>query len=140
MKLAIGGTQGINISPEMLQQIIQTCNISPIDEIILGGYPDSIDTSAEVWAKRNNIPLRIFYADWNTHGEAADVLRNREIAESSNVGLIFWDGSNKGIKNLKDNLHRRKKPVHVVQCEFIYSKNKTTLMLKIDDKIFEIEK
>jgi hypothetical protein len=55
------------------------------DLIISGGCPQGGDNFAEQIAKKNGIPILIFYPDWNKHGKAAGFVRNTYIAENSNI-------------------------------------------------------
>ena len=49
-----------------------------IGEIIHGGA-DGADTMAGQWAKRFNIPVTVFKADWSRHGKAAGPRRNEKM-------------------------------------------------------------
>lgn len=60
-----------------------------IDEIgskpdtIISGGAKGIDSMAEKYAKDNNIPVNIFYPDWDKYGRVAGILRNTNIINSS---------------------------------------------------------
>lgn len=132
MKLIITGTSGIAIPQATMSNIIKFLDLN-IDEIISGGSKNSPDESGELWAKSNNIALRIFFPNTGIDPTASNTMRNREMAELADAGLVFWDGLSRGTKNIKDNLHRRKKPVYVVKT-LISEEMKTTFQL--DEKIF----
>lgn len=66
-----------------------------IREIVSGGA-NGIDAQGELFAKINQIPLRIFEADWKAHGPAAGPIRNREMAKYADALLLIWDGESKG--------------------------------------------
>lgn len=135
MKVVIAGSRGILVPESILQQVVNHLKLN-IDEVVSGGCPNSPDESGEIWAKNNNIALRIFYADWDTHGSAAGPMRNREMAEVADAGLVFWDGLSKGTKNMKDNLHRRKKPVYVINCATTETDRGPTTTFSYDGNIF----
>jgi len=84
-----------------------------IKEIISGGARGA-DTLAEKYAISNNIPIRIFYPDWDTYGKKAGLIRNRQIVESSDYILAFWDGQSSGTKSSIDIANELGKPIIIV--------------------------
>lgn len=63
----------------------------PVVEVISGGASGA-DAGGEAWAKSRLIPVRVFHADWKTHGNAAGPIRNREMAEYANAVALFPGG------------------------------------------------
>ena len=55
------------------------------DHIVSGGCPQGGDQFAEVLARRLQIPITIYHAQWNKHGKAAGFIRNGEIATKADV-------------------------------------------------------
>lgn len=55
------------------------------DIIISGGCYKGADAFAEVIAKRDSIPILIYYANWDKHGRIAGFMRNTNIAQDSDV-------------------------------------------------------
>jgi hypothetical protein len=51
-------------------------------EIISGGA-SGVDTMAEKWSQENDIPISIFYPQWEVYGKKAGLLRNTDIINSS---------------------------------------------------------
>ena len=49
-------------------------------EIVSGGAK-GVDSMAEIYAKDNNIPIKVFKPDWSKHGEGAGTSRNTDIIE-----------------------------------------------------------
>ena len=72
-------------------------------EIVNGGCGKGVDAVAHQWAINNHYPLRMFFADWNTHGKAAGPIRNKEMADYATDCIVFWDGKSRGSKNMIDN-------------------------------------
>lgn len=56
----------------------------PDGKIICGA-----DGMAERYAKENNLPIKIFEADWSTHGVSAGPIRNSEMSEYGTRSLGF---------------------------------------------------
>lgn len=102
MKLIIAGSRDIPESEALVRidRILSYVPLSPdqITEVVSGGARGP-DRAGELWAQKNNIKLRIFFADWNTHGKAAGPLRNIEMAKyvgSEGALLPIWDGQSRG--------------------------------------------
>ena len=70
-------------------------------EVIHGGAR-GVDTLAEQAALIFKIPVRMFLADWDRHGRAAGVIRNREMLEVGQPDLVvaMWDGTSRGTANM----------------------------------------
>lgn len=50
------------------------------------------DACGEAWAKENGIPVRVFPADWGTHGKAAGPMRNWQMARYADAVALFPGG------------------------------------------------
>jgi len=57
----------------------------PGDEIVSGGCPKGGDSFAEIIAKKAQIPIKIYYAQWNKLGKGAGFARNTNIAEDCDI-------------------------------------------------------
>ena len=55
------------------------------DEIVSGGCPKGGDYFAEIIAKKYQIPIKIYYAQWDKLGKKAGFVRNTDIARDSDV-------------------------------------------------------
>jgi hypothetical protein len=55
------------------------------DEIVSGGCPKGGDAFAEVIARDLQIPIKIYYAEWDKLGRCAGFQRNGKIARDANV-------------------------------------------------------
>lgn len=73
-----------------------------ITEVVSGGAR-GIDRLGERYAKEEKIPLKVFPADWNTHGKAAGHIRNLQMAQYADALIAIWDGKSRGTKNMIDN-------------------------------------
>jgi hypothetical protein len=71
----------------------------------------------EEWAKKNGCPVKLFPADWNTHGTAAGPIRNKQMAEYADGLIAFWDRKSKGTKNMIDTAISHGLPVVVIEYE-----------------------
>ena len=67
---------------------------------VVSGTARGVDSLGEQWAKTQNIPIKRFPADWNTHGRAAGHIRNAEMANYAEALVALWDGQSRGTKNM----------------------------------------
>jgi hypothetical protein len=68
--------------------------------IILSGMARGADTCGWTYAKRNDIDLYEYPADWNQYGKRAGFMRNAEMAREANALLVFWDGKSRGTQHM----------------------------------------
>lgn len=55
------------------------------DEIVSGGCPQGGDNFAEWIAQRRQVPIKIYYAQWDKYGKSAGFRRNGDIAKAADV-------------------------------------------------------
>jgi len=55
------------------------------DHIVSGGCPKGGDKFAEIIAKKHQIPIKIYYAQWEKLGKGAGFARNGDIARDADV-------------------------------------------------------
>lgn len=67
-------------------------------EIICGGA-EGIDALAERYADKKKISKAIIRPDYKKYGKRATLVRNAEMAEMCDEGLVIWDGESKGTKH-----------------------------------------
>lgn len=66
---------------------------------IISGGARGVDTLASLYARENSIPLRVFQADWKTHGRAAGPLRNQQIVDVCTHVLAFPSEKGRGTQD-----------------------------------------
>lgn len=74
-----------------------------VDMVVSGGCKGSPDVFGEEWAAQHKIPCQVFPADWDKHGKAAGLIRNRQMAEfcgSDGMLIAIWDGESHGTANM----------------------------------------
>lgn len=70
-----------------------------ISEVVSGGAQGA-DHLGEIYAAENNIPVKVFPANWDKHGRSAGPIRNGEMAEYADALIAIWDGKSRGTKNM----------------------------------------
>lgn len=101
--LAIIGSREFN-DYELLKKHIDTFvsdSKITITKIVSGGAIGA-DKLGEEYAKENEIPIQIFYPNWNKYGKRAGILRNYDIIKSCDIVIAFWNGISKGTKHSID--------------------------------------
>lgn len=104
-RIIIAGSRDFN-NYELLRKVLSK-HLSKINrnqiEIISGGARGA-DTLGETFARRNDLKLTRFPADWDTYGKSAGFRRNAEMAkyaaEEQGMVFAFWDGQSKGTKHM----------------------------------------
>ncbi len=108
MNLAIVGSRGITLDISHYLSLF-----AKIDTIISGGAK-GIDSCAEAYARKNNIPTQIFLPDYKRFGRSAPIVRNRDIVSASDAVLAFWDGESRGTEYTMEYAKKLNIPVFVV--------------------------
>jgi len=64
----------------------------------VSGGARGVDTLAEKYADKNDIPKLIFLPDYAKYGKIAPLIRNKKIVDNSDIIIAFWDGVSRGTK------------------------------------------
>ena len=110
MKLLIAGSRSIkdfDLSPHIPQNV---------DEIISGGA-DGVDTLAEKFADASKISKHIIRPQYHIYGQAAPIVRNKEMVNLADAVLVIWDGKSKGSLSTIKYAERVNKPVNIITLE-----------------------
>ena len=113
MKTIVAGSRTYNDYDLVKKKLNEHRKTNKLTEIVSGGAK-GVDTLGEQYAEEYNINLKIYRADWKTHGRAAGPLRNRKMAEYADCLVAVWDGQSKGTKNMIETMHKLKKPVYII--------------------------
>lgn len=120
MKLLIAGSRDYPTNGNFEAKMTELINLfGRPSEIVSGHCSTGPDKMGEAWAKGNNIPIKLFPADWDKFGKSAGPIRNKHMAQYCDRAIVFWDGLSKGSANMINELKRFNKPYNV-----IYSHNK----------------
>jgi len=109
MKVAIIGSRSFTNIDLMTEHL----NKLHIDGIISGGAKGA-DTLAHNFAIENHIPLTEFKPDWARYGRGAGIVRNKQIIDSADYILAFWDGHSKGTQSSINYAKKNDKPIKVI--------------------------
>ena len=76
----------------------ETLKIIGSDITILSGHCSGVDTTAEMYAEEHGLPVEIFKPDRKRYGRGGGPVRNKQMIESCDVVIAFWDGVSRGTK------------------------------------------
>ena len=113
MKIAIVGSRSFN-NYELLEKEAKKILLDDNNSEVISGGAKGADSLAKRFAIENNLKIIEFLPDWEKHGKSAGPIRNKQIVESSDFVLAFWDGESRGTKNSIDNAKRLNKQLKVV--------------------------
>lgn len=86
---------------------------------VVSGGAKGVDALGEQYAEEQDLNLKIFRADWETHGRAAGPIRNRKMAENADALIAVWDGKSRGTKNMIETAQKLGLLVYVKRVENI---------------------
>jgi len=112
MKVIIAGKRDFN-NYELLKSSIISLNLE-INEIV-SGKAKGADLLGEKFAIENKKPIKEFPANWKKYNRAAGPIRNKEMAEYSDVLIAFWDQKSKGTKSMIELAKKNNLIVHVIE-------------------------
>lgn len=101
IRVIVAGSRKFN-NLQKLRHELDRLDIHNIASEIVSGGARGVDSLGEEYAKAWNIPVKVFPADWETHGKKAGYLRNQEMAQYADELFAFWDGKSLGTKHMID--------------------------------------
>ena len=111
-------------SPEKTNNILEINNLENI-EIVEGGAT-GIDSLAKSYAISKNFKYKEFPADWNKYGRAAGPIRNKQMAEYSDILIAFRyvDNPSRGTENMINQAKENNLKIITVNIRATIQKNK----------------
>lgn len=82
--------------------------------IIVSGHAHGADALGERFASELGLPIERHPAKWKMLGKAAGMIRNAEMARTSDALIAFWDGKSRGTAHMINFAKRRGLDVSVV--------------------------
>lgn len=89
-----------------------------VDVIISGANASSPDRWGEAWAQCSaGVDLEQHPANWNRYGKQAGPRRNKQMAETADALLAFWDGESAGTQDMIRKARERGLDVQIVRLD-----------------------
>lgn len=82
---------------------------------VSGGAKSGADAFIEKYGKKNNVDVTVHLPDWDKNGKSAGFIRNMDIWDDSEIGVMFWDGLSKGTAHSLDIAKKQGKKLYVVE-------------------------
>lgn len=116
MRTIIAGSRDIT-DMRLLERAIRESGLV-ITEVVCGGAR-GVDQLGYEWAHHgNNIPVKLFPANWDKYGKGAGYRRNIEMAKYADALIAIWDGKSKGTKHMIDIAIEYKLKVIVYEVQY----------------------
>lgn len=116
MKLIIAGSRTFDdfelLNRECVQFIRSETKIPPT---IISGTANGADKLGERFAKRFNLPLLQFPANWDKFGKRDGIVRNEEMAKIATHAIVFWDGTSKGSSHMIEKAKKYNLTLKIIQ-------------------------
>jgi hypothetical protein len=90
---------------------MRDCPIKPT--VVISGRALGVDRLGEEWAKKNNIPIEWYPANWDRDGKAAGPLRNVRMAEKADALIAVWDGESRGTAHMISTARKLKLIIYI---------------------------
>lgn len=74
-------------SPNLLVAVLDS-QLARIERLVVGDAKGA-DRFAALWAKEHGVPYFVYEADWEQHGKAAGMLRNRLMLDDGKPDMLF---------------------------------------------------
>lgn len=84
---------------------------------VVSGTARGVDRCGETWARSRGISVARMFAEWGTHGHAAGLLRNEDMARYADALVALWDGHSTGTRHMICTMLALGKPVRA----FVYT-------------------
>lgn len=114
LDVAIVGSRTVT-SYEALERVLREAPAHWMDDPrFISGGADGVDTLAEHYARRNDIPIDIIEPDWSDWSDGNPAIeRNAEIVEKADCVIALWDGKSNGTRDTINKALDRGTPVYV---------------------------
>lgn len=110
MKLLIAGSRSIkefDLAPYISEDV----------DLIISGGADGIDTLAEQYADEHNIQKQIFLPEYSKYGNAAPIVRNKQMVELADQVLVIWNGTSRGSRSTINYAKKQNKPLQTIEIK-----------------------
>jgi len=114
MKIAIVGSRDFS-RPDLVREAVRKIAARDPTTIIVSGGARGVDTWAEEEARRLGLIVEVYLADWKGLGRGAGMVRNKQIVQTADRILAFWDKTSRGTAHTIKLAKEAKKPCFVVE-------------------------
>jgi hypothetical protein len=102
-KVIVAGGRDFNDYPSLKKHLDHALRNRISEGItIVSGAARGADSLGEKYAKEKGYEIDSHPADWDQYGKSAGYIRNKEMAQTADALMAFWDGKSKGTKHMID--------------------------------------
>ena len=115
-RVIIAGTRHFNdykMLREYADSMLEKKRAEGQEIVILSGHCYGTDLLGERYAQERGFKIEVYEAQWASYGPSAGPKRNRQMAESADALIAFWDGKSRGTKNMIEEAKAHRLPVRV---------------------------
>lgn len=126
MKTIITGSKTVQ-SYDIVRAAIDSSGFSHLITTVFTSQETGPPIMGYRWAMERKIPVRVFTADWKSHGKPAGIIRDQEMAAFCDAAVLVWDGVEWMTEALRKHFRKLDPPVryHVVRVEGVAGVNQT---------------
>ena len=102
MRVIIAGSRTV-VSYDLVKRCIEralTRNKHIIITEVVSGTARGVDTLGEEYARKHNITIKQFPADWNKHGKSAGYKRNEQMAHYADALIAIQHNESRGTAHM----------------------------------------
>ena len=114
MRVIIAGGRDFN-DYQLLKDKVNYYMSNASDVTVICGEANGADSLGKRLAKENGWSVKSFHAKWDLYGKSAGYIRNKEMADNTDVLIAFWDGKSKGTANMIEIAKKKGIPIRVVR-------------------------
>ena len=112
MRVIIAGSRTIHDRAKIVTAV--QLSKFKITEVVCGMAP-GVDMLGYEWARKHQLPIARFPANWKKNGRRAGFLRNVEMVNYADAAILVWDQKSRGTKSTLDLAQRKGIPVYLVR-------------------------
>lgn len=90
---------------------------------VVSGRAEGADKLGEQFANFMGYSIKYFPANWDEFGNAAGIIRNKEMAKYGDALIAFWDGESTGTKNMIEEAEKRNLKVKIKKYKIVELSN-----------------
>ena len=115
MNLIVCGSGSMK-DEQLIRSVLNEVHNDHRVRLVIHGGARGADRIANNWAKDNGIKIRICKAEWKKYDKPAAGIRNQEMIDKGNPGLVvaFWDGKASATKDMLVRARENEVPVQIV--------------------------
>ena len=129
MRILIAGSRNITNPGDLAFFVSGIVGVTGIEITgIISGGAFGVDTLAEDFARKHNIPFTPMKPDWS-QGRGAGIRRNTDMVNACDGAIVLWDGQSRGTMDTIQKVAKARKPLWV----FTIPPRNETKQLNLED-------